>query len=107
MKEFSLAALKSRTVFGAEAKYNVALLQLENKQYDACIKTAMDLSDNFSSYEYWVAKSFITMADAYAGKGDTFQAKATLESIVDNYDAKDDILPAAKERLNKLNNKKK
>jgi Uncharacterized protein conserved in bacteria len=107
MKEFSLAALKSRTVYGAEAKYNVALLQLENKQYDACIKTAMDLSDNFSSYEYWVAKSFITMADAYAGKGDTFQAKATLESIVDNYDAKDDILPAAKERLNKLNNKKK
>ncbi|ULT22486.1 tetratricopeptide repeat protein [Sphingobacterium sp. E70] len=57
MKEFSLAALKSRTVFGAEAKYNVAVIQLENKQYDACIKTAMDLSDNFSSYEYWVAKA--------------------------------------------------
>lgn len=107
LKEFNLAALKSRTIVGAEARYNVALIQLENKQYDTAIKSAFDVSDNFSSYDYWVAKSFILMADAYAAKGDTFQAKSTLESIIDNYDAKDDILPAAKERLNKLNNKKK
>ncbi len=106
LKEFNLAALKSRTVIGAEARYNVALMQYENKEYEAAIKSAFDVSDSFSSYDYWVAKSFILMADAYVGKGDNFQAKSTLESVIENYDGKDDILPTAKARLEKLNKKK-
>jgi len=106
IKEFNLAALKGRTIYAAEARYLVAVSQFEDKQYDKAIASAFDVSDSFSSYEYWVAKSFILMADAYAAKGDSFQAKATLESIIENYEGKDDVLPAAKERLQKLNKKK-
>ena len=51
------------------------------------------------------SKSFILLADIYAAQGDDFQARSTLESIIENYDLEDDIIPSAKERLNKLNNK--
>ena len=106
-KELNLAALKSKTATGAEARYLVAEQQLKAKQYDKAIESAFDISNSFSSYEYWVAKGFIVMADAYVGKGDTFQAKATLESIIENYENKtDDVLKTAKEHLQKLNNKK-
>lgn len=102
-KELNLAALKSRTETGAEARYLVAEQQLKAKQYDKAIESAFDISNTFSSYDYWVAKGFILMADAYAGKGDKFQAKATLESVIENYENKtDDILKTAKERLQKL-----
>ena len=102
-KELNLAALKSKTETGAEARYLVAEQQLKAKQYDKAIASAFDIANNFSSYDYWVGKGFILMSDAYVGKGDKFQAKATLESIIDNYENKEDgILKSATERLGKL-----
>jgi len=103
LKEFNLAALKSKTVTGAEARYRVGEQQLKAKQYDKAIESAFDISNTFSSYDYWVAKGFILMSDAYVGKGDKFQAKSTLESVIENYDNdKDDVLKEAKSRLGKL-----
>lgn len=102
-KELNLAALKSKTETGAEARYLVAEQQLKAKQYDKAIESAFDIANSFSSYDYWIAKGFILMSDAYAGKGDKFQAKATLESIIENYENQtDDIIKTAKERLQKL-----
>ena len=106
MKELNLAALKSQTVVGAEARYRVGQLQYEAKEYDKAIESAFDVINNMASYDYWVAKSFILLADAYAGQGDDFQATSTLESIIENYEGEDDIIPSAKERLDKLNKQK-
>ena len=103
MKELNLAALKSQTVVGAEARYRIGQLQYEAKEYDKAIESAFEVINNMASHDYWVAKSFILLADAYAGKGDDFQAKSTLESVIENYEGDDDILPSAKERLQKLN----
>ena len=81
----------------------VAEQQLKAKQYDKAIESAFDIANTFSSYDYWVAKGFILMSDAYVGKGDKFQAKATLESVIENYENdSDDVLKTAKERLQKL-----
>ncbi len=103
MKELNLAALKSQTEVGAEARYRVGQLQYEAKEYDKALESAFDVINNMGSYDYWVARSFILLADAYAGKGDDFQAKSTLESVIENYGDKDDVIPSAKERLQKLN----
>jgi len=104
MQELNLAAQKSQRAVGAEARYRLGQLQYENKQYDKAEKTAFDVINNMGSYDYWVAKSFILLADAYAGKGNKLQAKSTLESIVENYEGDDDVIPSAKERLQKLKN---
>ena len=104
-KEMSLAMLKSHTVVGAEAQYNLGQLQYEAGDYDRAIESAFEVINNMASYDYWVAKSFILLADAYAGKGDNLQARSTLESIIENYEGEDDVIPTAKEHLAKLNNK--
>jgi hypothetical protein len=49
-----------------------------------------------------VAKTYILLADNYVAMKDNFQAKATLQSIIDNYKGDDDILSTAKDKLGRL-----
>lgn len=104
-KELDFASSNSQTVVGAEAKYNLGMLQYEEGEYKKAQNTAFDLIKNMPSYDYWVAKSFILLADTYTRLNDTFQAKSTLQSVIDNYEGDDDILPTAKQRLKNLNEK--
>lgn len=105
-KELNEAISTSQTVVGAEAKYNLGKLQYEAGEYKTAQETAFDLIKNMPSYDYWVAKSFILLADCYTKLKDEFQAKNTLQSIIENYEGDDDVLPAAKERLEKLTGEK-
>lgn len=102
LKELNFAALKSETAVSAEALYQLGQIQYENKQYDKAQKTAFDVINNMEDHEYWVAKSFILLADTYAAQGNKHQAKSTLESIIENYDKDDDIIPLAKKHLQKI-----
>ncbi|GGH27860.1 tetratricopeptide repeat protein [Sphingobacterium alkalisoli] len=101
-KELNLAALKSQTAVGAEARYRTGQLQYKNKEYDKAQETAFDVINNMGAHDYWVAKSFLLLADTYAVKGNSLQAKSTLESVINNYEDDDDVIPSAKERLKKL-----
>lgn len=105
IKELNLATLRSNSEVAAEAKYRLAQLQYESKQYDQAQETAFDLVNNMEEHDYWVAKSFILLADTYNAKGNKTQARVTLKSIIENYEGKDDVIPSAKERLQKLNGK--
>jgi TolA-binding protein len=101
-KAFNNVVSKTKTVAGAEAKYNIALLQYTKGEFKTSTKTCFDLINNMPSYDYWVAKSFILLADNYVALKDNLQAKSTLLSLIDNYEGKDDIVPTAKEKLQKI-----
>ena len=48
-------------------------------------------------------KAYIALGDIYAGRDDSFQARATYQSIVDGYAPADDgIVAEAKARIEKL-----
>jgi TolA-binding protein len=98
LKEYNETLKLSKNEMGAEAKYMIAQLEFENAKYDECEKTVFSLSENYASYDYWVAKGFLLLADVYLKKGNTFQAKQTLQSIIDNYEG-DDLVALAKEKL--------
>lgn len=83
---------------GAEAKYNLALIQFLRKEYKASTKTINELNDAYSAFEYWVAKGFILMADIYWTQKDYFQAKATLQSIIEET-TKPDLKAIAQDKL--------
>lgn len=85
-----------------EAKYMVAKILFERNDYKASLDTCFKLKTKYASYEYWVVKSFILMADNYYAQGNGFQAKATLESIVNNYEGDQAVLNEAKEKLEKI-----
>src|SRR6202000_1506703 len=74
--------------------------------YKASQKTCFEMNTDFSNYEYWVAKAFILLADNYVKLKDNFQAKATLQSIIDNYKGDDDILPTARQHLDAISPQK-
>jgi TolA-binding protein len=105
-KELEGLAKTAKTIEAAEAKYLIAKIDYNKKDYKGSQKTLFDLINNMPNYDYWVAKSFILLADNYVALKDTFQAKSTLKSIVDNYEGDDDILPEAKQKLQELNNSK-
>lgn len=70
---------------GAEAAYCVVLCNYRLGNLDATEDRVFYISDNFSSYSYFVAMSFVTLSDVYVAKNNVFQAKETLKSIIDNY----------------------
>ena len=94
---------KTKTVAAAEAKYNLAALQYAKGDYKASQKICFDLINNMPNYDYWVAKSFILLADNYLALKDKLQARSTLLSIIDGYEGKDEIVAIAKEKLAKIN----
>ena len=62
------------------------------------------LSDSATPQTYWLAKSFIALGDSYAERDNLDQARATFESIKENYapGQQDDVLQQVEMRLNKL-----
>jgi tetratricopeptide (TPR) repeat protein len=67
--------------YGAEAKYLLAQILYNQKQYKQSYETLLSLNNDFSSYESWVGKSFLLMADNFMALEDVFQARATLQSL--------------------------
>ena len=54
-------------------------------------------------HQYWLAKSFLLLAEGYRQQDDLFQARATLQSILANYEVKDDgIVAEVKAALERL-----
>ena len=82
-------ARNDKSEYGAESAYYSAVASIKLKKYDEAENKIFDLSDNFSAYDYWVAKSFIALADVYVAKENYFQAKETLRSVIDNYKGND------------------
>jgi TolA-binding protein len=70
---------------GAEAKYRIAEIQYISKQYKQSYETLIDLNKKFQSYPNWIGKAFLLLADNSQAMGDTFQAKATLKSLIDKF----------------------
>lgn len=108
VKEIEAIVDSTQTVTGAEAKYLLADLQYKKQDYKKSLATAFDLTNKMPSHDYWVAKTYILIADNYVAIKDIFQAKSTLQSIIENYENKDDdILTLATEKLDLLNKRTK
>ena len=107
IKQFEYTVANTKTIDAAEAKYNIANIEYRKGKFKASQKTCFDLVKELPNYDYWVAKTFILLSDDYVGLKDDFQAKATLQSIVENYKGNDDILPIAQQKLEALGGAKR
>ena len=85
--------------YGAESAYYAAFASFKLNNLDDTENRIFNISDRFGSHEYWVAKSFILLADVYVAKDNIFQARETLRSVVDNCS----IAELKTEAQNKLN----
>jgi tetratricopeptide (TPR) repeat protein len=92
----------STNEMAAESKYMVAKILYDKADYKASMDTCFKAKDTYASYEYWVVKTFILMADNYFAQGNSFQAKATLQSIIENYEGDKTLVEEAKAKLEKM-----
>ena len=70
--------------YGAEAQYLFARIYYERKSYRQSIEALFDLNRQFGHYDQWLGRSFLLISDNYRDLGEIFQAKATLESVIQN-----------------------
>lgn len=68
-----------------EAKYLIAEIEYNKGNLKESESILFEIINQVPSYDYWIAKSFILIADIYYQRDNVVQAKATLQSIIDNY----------------------
>jgi len=86
----------------AEARYRIAYIYYLQRDLDFAQELAFNANKEMSSYQYWLGKNVILLGDIFVEKKDYFNARASLESIVENYTKDDDVLAEAKAKLAKL-----
>ena len=97
IKNYEKIANNTSSDFGAEAKYKLAFLAFLEDDWDYSEHLILELSDKYYN-DFYIAKGFILLSDIYRKKGNLFQARATLQSIIDNYEG-DDLLELCNKKI--------
>ena len=79
---------------GAKSAVTLAQFDLDKKNYEAARCRMEEFTDVGTPHQYWLARGFIALADAYHGLGKTYLAKEYLNSLNENYPATDDDIPS-------------
>ena len=88
--------------YGAQAAYELAQMQYEMGNLKGAEETVNALIDKGTNHSYWLAKSFITLADVYYKQGNVSQAREYLQSLKTSYPGKEkEIFNSIDSRLNK------
>jgi TolA-binding protein len=102
------AAVETNTAQGAESKYLLADIYFKKQNLVSSEKEVMDFINKGTSYQFWLAKSFLLLSDIYEARNDDFQAKHTLTSLLDNYtNQTDGIVSEAKSKLAVIESREK
>lgn len=80
----------TKSIEGAETKYLTAQILFDMNQPDAAEKEIFDYIEKGTPHQYWLARSFVLLADIYHAKGENFQAQQYLESLKSNYESNND-----------------
>jgi tetratricopeptide (TPR) repeat protein len=82
---YDFAEIAKKTgVRAAEAKYNMALIAYKKEAYKPAEKECFELIQKFSAFSEFKYKGFLLLADVYMKLEDYFQARTTLNTILDN-----------------------
>src|ERR1041385_2548634 len=104
--ELTIVSKRTNSEMTAEANYNLAVIEFKLGNYKECKEQVIKLQDQVPSYDFWIAKGFILLGDNYLAQRDTFQAKETYKSIVENYEKDptdpDDLKEVAREKLSAI-----
>ena len=104
LRDFRKVATEVTSVEGAESKYRVAELLYKKDKTDESEKIINEFIDQNTPHQYWMARMFLLLADISIKKGDTLQARATLQSLKDYYSVDNDgILDEVKAKMDTLN----
>ncbi len=83
--EFERTIGLAKDVSGAEANFLIGEGQFKQKKYKESIATLLRFNDQFDdAFDYWKGRAFLVIADDNLALNEVAQAKAVLQSIIDN-----------------------
>lgn len=91
----------SQNEVGAEANYLMAKVYYAQGQNKRSLEILFNLNKTYGSYQKWIGKSFLLIADNYLAMGELLQARATIESIIAN-SSNTEVVKEAKAKLASL-----
>jgi TolA-binding protein len=100
--KFKAISSASTNAYGAEAKCHMAYIRHLQKQYRKAETEVFELVKRYPSYDHWKARAFILLGDVYVQLDDRFQAKATLQSVINN-STEPELVAQAQARLDAIN----
>ena len=107
LRDFRKVATEVTSIEGAESKYRVAELLNKKEKTAEAEKVITEFIDQKTPHQYWMARVFLLLADISIKKGDSLQARATLQSLKDYYKVDNDgVLDEVKAKLNSLDESK-
>lgn len=83
----------------AEARYLIAVIHFQRREFDKAQAICLEANRQSSAYPFWVAKSFLLLADTMVEKNDLYNAQAVLESLIENFDEDKSLVDLAKTKL--------
>ena len=98
---FDSLSINQDNEFSVEALYWKAIIHFKNAEYDTCKKLCYHFISDVPTNEYWRVRCFILLADIFSFENNNYQAKATLESIIENYEG-NDLKLIAQEKLDSI-----
>ncbi|MGM0648165.1 MAG: tetratricopeptide repeat protein [Bacteroidota bacterium] len=107
-KAFEYLSENLQNEMAVEAKYLIAEIEYQNDNFKESEDILFEIINQVPSYDYWIARSFILIADIYYQRGNIAQTRATLQSIIDNYKPdpesnRPNLVEIAKEKLETIN----
>ncbi len=103
LRDFRRTATEVVSIEGAESKYRVAEILFKKGTTEESEKIVNQFIEQNSPHQFWMAKMFLLLADISIKKGDTLQARATLQSLKEYYTIDNDgILDEVKAKLASL-----
>ena len=99
--EYTILSKQNKSETVSEALYSLAYIEYKKGNLDQSEKKIFEVITNIS-HDYWLAKSYILLGDVYLEKGNSFQAKHTYQSIIENYDGDDDLKEIATKKYNAI-----
>ncbi len=98
LEHLKAVSADTKTEHGAEAKFLVSEIYYKQNQKKQAEDEVMDFISKGTPFQFWLGKAFLLLADIYLDRGDDFQAKHTLRSVVENYGAENDGVKAEASR---------
>lgn len=99
--EYRNVSRLTKSELGAESRFYTAQCLFGLQRYKEAETAAYDVIKNTPSYDYWVASAYILLGDIFWKQQDYFNAKATLQSIVDNCKIPE-LVEAARQKLDQV-----
>ena len=99
--DFEKTIALAKDVNGAEAQYHLGEILNKQKKYKESIAALLKFNEQMGEFDYWKGKAFILVADNNVALDEMAQAKAVLNSIIEN-SSDETIIAEAKQKLTSL-----